>query len=236
MENDTFERFLKKSGRKSNVINKYLTYVQLYEDYLKENKFKELKKAVSKDLEDFLQHFEASEKQSSKTVIYTLLLYYKATDNKVMKDKAQKLRLLKKSKKTPFLLDKILDVDKRFIEKLSSEGIKTANDMILAGKTRKNRFDLAEKLEIPYEVILELTKISDLTRVGYVKEKLTRLYYNAGIQTPEILSQWDAKKLRKHFEVYIKDTNWDGMVPNLSDLVNNIENAKKLSSIIEYDD
>ena len=235
MERESFERLLKRSGRKSEVIDKYLHYVQLFKDYLNENKNKELKKAAPDDLESFLSHFEASEKQSSKTVIYAILLYYKATKNEVMKAKAQELRLLKKSKKSPFSLDKILDIDKRFIKKLSSEGIKTVNDMILVGKSRKNRLDLAEKLEIPYEVILELVKISDLTRVGYVKEKLTRLYYNAGIQTPEMLSQWDAKKLRKHFEAYIKDSNWDGMVPNLSDLVNNIESAKKLPSIIEYE-
>jgi len=235
MERESFERLLKRSGRKSEVIDKYLHYVQLFKDYLNENKNKELKKAAPEDLESFLRHFEASEKQSSKTVIYAILLYYKATKNEVMKAKAQELRLLKKSKKSPFSLDKILDIDKRFIKKLSSEGIKTVNDMILVGKSRKNRLDLAEKLEIPYEVILELVKISDLTRVGYVKEKLTRLYYNAGIQTPEMLSQWDAKKLRKHFEAYIKDSNWDGMVPNLSDLVNNIESAKKLPSIIEYE-
>ena len=236
MDSETFKKFLKRSGRKPDVIGKYTSYVQMFENYLTKNKNKELKNALPEDLDTFLHYFETSTKQSSKTVVYALVLYYKAINNKVMRTKAQELRVLKRSKKPPFQLAKILDTDERYIKKLSSEGIRTVNDMIFVGKSKKQRLALAEKLEIPYEVILELVKISDLTRVGYVKEKLTRLYYNAGIQTPAILSQWDAKELRKHFETYIKDSNWDGMVPNLVDLVHNIERAKKLPSIIEYDD
>ena len=71
--------------------------------------------------------------------------------------------------------------------------------------------------------------------IYYIKEKLSRLYYNAGIQTPKELCKWEAESLHKHFEEFVRRTNWDGAVPFLSDLQGNIERAKKLPSIVEYE-
>ncbi|MCK4849687.1 MAG: DUF4332 domain-containing protein, partial [Candidatus Heimdallarchaeota archaeon] len=94
---------------------------------------------------------------------------------------------------------------------------------------------LCDKTNVPYSIILELVEISDLVRLGYIKEKLSRLYYNAGIQTPAELSKWEAESLHKHFEEYVKNAKWDGVVPFLSDLRGNIERAKQLPSIVEYE-
>ena len=126
---------------------------------------------------------------------------------------AVELRQPRKVKKTPFLLKKILGIDSEYITKLNALGVRNVNDMINSGKTPERRKSLAEKTGIPPKVILELVKISDLTRVGYVKEKLSRLYYNAGVQIPEDLAKWEAKTLHRHFEEYIKRTKRDGMVP-----------------------
>ena len=139
------------------------------------------------------------------------------------------------SKKSPFPLKKILDIEPDHIRKLNEIGIKSVDDMIEAGKTNKKRENISKKTEVPYSVILELTKISDLVRLGYIKEKLSRLYYNAGIQTPKELSKWEAESLHKHFEEFVKKTHWDGTVPFLSDLKGNIERAKNLPSIVEYE-
>jgi hypothetical protein len=129
-----------------------------------------------------------------------------------------------------------LDIDPTYIKKLTKVGIKNVEDMLQAGTTLSQRKSLAEKTQIPYDVILELVKISDLTRVGYVKEKLTRLYYNAGVQTPQELSKWSPIELHNHFKDYIEQSGWEGMVPYVSDLQNNIERAKKINSLVEYED
>jgi uncharacterized protein (DUF2164 family) len=71
--------------------------------------------------------------------------------------------------------------------------------MLEAGKTKKLRENLAKKTEIPIDAILELVELSDITRIGYIKSKLSRLYYNSGIRSPQDIVQYDANSLRKHF-------------------------------------
>ena len=48
--------------------------------------------------------------------------------------------------------------------------------MLEKGKTKKQREQLSKQLDIPEEAMLELVKLSDITRLGYVKKKLSRLY------------------------------------------------------------
>ncbi|MHA2224590.1 MAG: DUF4332 domain-containing protein [Candidatus Hodarchaeales archaeon] len=234
MNEMVFREFLKKSGRKPSVVERYIKFVNLYENYLgfqaeDEQRFTE------KNLVDFVTDYEKKTKKSARTILYALMQYFNATNNNSMYKSALELRQPRKVKKTPFLLKKILGIDSKYIAKLNTLGVRNVNDMINSGKTPALRKSLAEKTGIPPKVILELVKISDLTRVGYVKEKLSRLYYNAGVQIPEDLAKWEAKKLHKHFEEYIKRTKWDGMVPYLSDLKHNITNAKKLKSVVEYE-
>ena len=61
------------------------------------------------------------------------------------------------------------------------------------------------------------------------------MYYNAGIQTPGIMKKWEVKDLYDHFSEYIENSGWKGMVPNLSDLKHNIEAAKNIPNIVEYE-
>jgi hypothetical protein len=105
--------------------------------------------------------------------------------------------------------------------------------MLDAGKTKKQRVKLAQELGIPEEVILELVRLSDLTRIGHVKAKLTRLYYNAGLDSPLKVAEFEPEELYDFFEKFVEESGWDGMVPNLKDLVNNITNARKLKKVVE---
>ncbi|PWI47023.1 hypothetical protein CEE45_13700 [Candidatus Heimdallarchaeota archaeon B3_Heim] len=236
MDEKVFREFLKKSGRQSNVIEKYVLFVIQFEDYLAiQTQGKEELTFTTESLVNYISDYESTTKKSTRTILYALIQYFKATKNDLMYKIALELRETRKVKKAPFLLKKILGIESKYIEQLSTLGIKNVNDMITAGRSPKRRRVLVEKTDIPYDVIVELVKISDLTRVGYVKEKLTRLYFNAGVQTPADLSEWDAAALHNHFEQYIKNSGWDGMVPYLSDLRSNIANAKKLKSIVEYE-
>ena len=231
MDEKLFHEYLKKSGRKQSVIERYSEYVGMYEDFLGE----EIEMASSTKVINFVSDYENKTKKSARTILYALMHYFKAMKNESMYKVALELRNPRKVKKTPFQLKKILDINSEYIKKLNDLGIKNVNDMIKAGKTPELRNSLASKSGIPRETILELVKISDLARIGYVKEKLSRLYYNAGVETPQHLSKWSAEALHKHFEEYIKRTKWDGMIPFLSDLKNNIASAKKLKSVVIYE-
>jgi hypothetical protein len=233
MDEIEFIEYLDRTGRKATVAEKYVRMITHFESSLEDlNGIDDLD---SKSLKRTILNYEKNNKKVIKTLLYGLVLYFKATKNSELQKQALEQRKTRMSKKSPFLLKKILDIETEYIHKLNDIGIKSVNDMIEAGKTRKQRENISKKTEVPYSVILELTKISDLVRLGYIKEKLSRLYYNAGIQTPKELSNWEAESLHKHFEEFVRRTNWDGTVPFLSDLKGNIERAKKLPSIVEYE-
>ncbi|MFX0184927.1 MAG: DUF4332 domain-containing protein [Candidatus Hodarchaeota archaeon] len=232
----TFYNYLKKTGRKPHVIERYQGFLEDFEKFLRDKKgIQSAQNANAEDLKEFAEFYETEKKRSARTALYALFHYYKSVPNEKMALKAQELRQPRKVKKAPFSLKQMLGIDPKFIEKLAKVGIKTANQMIEAGKTKSQRLSLATKVNIPYDNILELVKLSDLSRVGYVRTKFTRLFYNAGIETPAELSKWDVKELRSYLKDYIQKSGWEGIVPFPSDLSNYIEDAKGLSQIIEYD-
>ena len=233
MDEMEFIRYLKHSGRKADVIEKYVRMINHFESSFEDpNGIEDLD---SDSLEATIINYEKKNNKVIKTLLYGLMLYYKGNKKIDMQKQASDLRKARMPKKSPFPLKKIIDIEPEYIQKLNDIGIKSVDDMIEEGKTKKKRDNLSNKAEVPYSVILELTKISDLVSLGYIKEKLSRLYYNAGIQTPKELSKWKAESLHKHFEEFVRRTNWDGAVPFLSDLKGNIERAKKLPSIVEYE-
>ncbi|MFW9905335.1 MAG: DUF4332 domain-containing protein [Candidatus Thorarchaeota archaeon] len=231
-----FDNYLKKTGRKPHVITRYQSFLGYFENFLREEKtIQSAKDADGEDLRDFAEFYEQKEKRSSRTVLYALMHYYKSTSNNKMASFAQELREPKKTKKLPFSLRQMLGINPQYIEKLAKIGIKSANQMIEAGKTKSQRLSLAQNTNIPDEVILELVKLSDLSRIGYVRTKFTRLFYNAGIETPAELSKWDVEELRSHLKEYIVKSGWEGIVPFPSDLSNYINDAKSLPQVINYE-
>jgi len=133
-----------------------------------------------------------------------------------------------------FKLNQFLGVDNEIVDKLEEIGIIDVNQMLKNGKTRAQREQLAKKLDVPEDQILELVNLSDLTRMGYIKRKLSRLYYDAGLHSPADVAKYEPDDLYEHFKAYIEKVEWDGMIPNRKDLVYNIKSARKLKKIVEY--
>jgi predicted flap endonuclease-1-like 5' DNA nuclease len=236
MKERNFYNYLKKTGRKAHVIERYQGFLGDFEKFLIDKKgIQSAQNAKAEDLKEFAEFYETQKKRSARTALYALLHYYKSIPNEKMALKAQELRKPRKARKSPFSLKQMLGIDPKFIEKLAKVGIKTANQMIEAGKIKFRRLSLAKKVNIPYDIILELVKLSDLSRVGYVRTKFTRLFYNAGIDTPAELSKWDVKELRSYLNDYIEKSGWEGIAPYPSDLSHYIEDAKGLPQIVEYD-
>lgn len=236
MNEEAFAKFLKKNGRKENVRKKYIHIVKSFEQYLGKYKSTPLaQNANPEDLDDYVHHYEQETKKSARTILYALMQFYKSLPDVQMATKAEELRAPRKTKKPVFSLKELLDINPVHIKKLSTIGINNVQQMRETGKTSALRTKLSEKTNIPYEKILELVHLSDLERLGYIKKKLTRLYYNAGIKTPKDLTSWKPDELYEHFKHYITESGWEGITPFKSDLKNSIESAKRLSDMIEYD-
>ncbi|MFX0170338.1 MAG: DUF4332 domain-containing protein [Candidatus Hodarchaeota archaeon] len=174
MKETNYINYLKKTGRKPHVIKRYQQFLEEFKKFLEEKQgIHYAQNAKAEDLKEFAKFYETEKKRSARTALYALIHYYKSIPNEKMTLKAQELRKPRKVKKSPFSLKQILGINPKYIEKLAKVGVKTTNQMIEAGKTRPQRMAIVKKVGVPYDIILELVKLSDLSRVGYVRTKFT---------------------------------------------------------------
>jgi len=235
LDEEEFRLFLKRKGKKPDVVERNILSISKFESFLIKRQNKQLDdKILVDDLESYVSMIEDEKNASAKGPLYVLMNYFRFLDNNALYQATRKLReeRTKKSRRI-FLLKDFLDVDLKVVKKLASIGITNVEEMLEAGAKKKQRIDLVRRLEIPEEKILELVKLSDITRIGYVKRKLARLYYNAGLDSPEKIAKFEPEELHAFFVKFVEESNWDGMVPNPMDLVNNIKSARKTTPIVE---
>ncbi|NHJ40934.1 MAG: DUF4332 domain-containing protein [Asgard group archaeon] len=233
MEEEEYKKFLRGKGKKADVVERNCKAIKKFAAYLHKERNTNLSRLSKEDIRAYVEHLE-DQKQSAKGALYSLMNYFSFIGNKELLRLVRSLReeRTKKTRKI-FPIKDFLKVNQDHIRKLASIGIKNVEQMLEAGKTKKQREELSKQLEIPEDAILEIVKLSDLTRIGYVKAKLTRLYYNAGLDSPLKVAKFEPDELHDFFTKFIEETGWDGMIPNPSDLVNNIANAKKLKKWVE---
>lgn len=236
MNEEGFRKFLKRSGRSQSVLKRVITYVKDFERYLQEYRdVKELDEVVSNDLEGFVEWIEKKPKTSAKTHLWAIKYYFQYTSNKTMFKRATELREERtKQGRVLFRMKKFRGVNQGHAEKLTAIGIKTVDQMLEAGRTKIKRQKLSEETGIPLDAILEFVKLSDLSRIGSVKSIRARLYYDAGIDTPEKMAQWDPKKLRTYLIEFIEKTCFDGIATLPKEAEYTVAQAKKLPKIVEY--
>lgn len=233
MDMEAFKKFLKRKGKKQNVIENNINTVMKFSNYLQKDRNKELEEANTEDISAYVEKIEGK-KKSAKGSLYVLMNYFKFSENHKLLQYTISLReeRTKKSRRI-FPIKDFLDINQDHVNKLAEIGIKNVEDMLNAGKTKKQRMQLLEQLNIPEEAILELVKLSDLTRLGYVKAKLTRLYYNSGLDSPIKIAKYEPEELHAFLKKFIEESRWNGMVPNPKDLIANVKSARKLEKIVE---
>lgn len=234
MKEEEFRKHLKRKGKKSGVVDRNVIVVKKFVSYLKEERNTTLTEVDSGDISAYVEMIEKVKKQSAKGTLYVLMNYFRFKENDELLRFAGKLRETR-TKKTRriFPIKEFLDVNQDHIKKLAEIGIKNVEQMLEAGKTKKQREELSKQLGIPEEAILELVKLSDITRMGYIKTKLSRLYHNSGLDSPEKVAKFEPEELHAFFTKFVKESGWDGMIPNPVDLVNNIKSARNLKKVVE---
>jgi hypothetical protein len=234
LDEEAFQKFLKRGGRSLGAAKGVIAIVLKYEQYLREERdLKELDKAKLEDLDAFVSHIEETEKDAAKKYLHGIRYYYEYTRNNEMMNLAAKLRK-QRIKQTPFPLKNFLKINPAHIKKLETLGIRNANQMLTAGKTPKKRQELSVKTAIAPEAILELVKLSDLTRIFGVRSIRARLYYDARVDTLDKLAKWDPDKLRTMLTDFVQKTGFNGIAPLPKEAEFTVKEARKLPRMIEY--
>ncbi len=118
-------------------------------------------------------------------------------------------------------------------EKLVAEGIKTAEDLLKAGKTPAGRKELAAKVGSDPKALLELLNRADMARVKGIGEVYSNLLENAGVDTIVELS----KRVPENLLAKLVEQAQKGdarRAPTLAQVVDWVKQAKALGRGIEY--
>ena len=233
MNEEEFRKYLKQRGKKPAVVDRNVGVLKTFISYLLERREKDLDCVTTDDVDAFVMEIE-NRNQSAKGYLYVLMNYFNFLGNRDLLHHTKTVRegRTKKTRRI-FPIKELLNINEDHVKKLATVGIKSVDQMLEKGKTKKQREQLSKQLDIPEEAILELVKLSDITRLGYVKKKLSRLYYDAGLDSPAKIAEFEPKQLHEFFVKFVEESGWDGMVPNPKDLVSNIKNARKLARIVE---
>jgi hypothetical protein len=199
MDEEGFISFMKKKRKTERTISSCVENVQSFDAFLagsgksaRDSSRSELDMYVASVLDD----------KEVARFMWTLQYYFKFIENDEMVRYSQIVRKEHTARKRkPFRLKDFKDVNQEVIQRLSTVGIETVDDMLEAGKTSSMRRELSERTGIEIEGILELAKLSNLTRLGAVKAVRARLYHDSGFDTLEKIASVSAEELihrRKH--------------------------------------
>jgi PAS domain S-box-containing protein len=118
--------------------------------------------------------------------------------------------------------------------KLLEVGIKTTDDLLQQGKSRKGREDLVEKTGISSLLILKWVNMADLMRIKGVGEEYSELLERAGVDTVKELRNRNPKNLFDAMTKYNETHKLVRRVPTLADVESWVKEAKDSEPIMSY--
>ncbi|MEO8462394.1 MAG: DUF4332 domain-containing protein [Chloroflexota bacterium] len=122
-----------------------------------------------------------------------------------------------------------------YVTKLQEAGIKTTDDMLMAGATAASRDKVASMTGISGKLILEWTNHVDLMRISGVGSEYSDLLEAAGVDSPAELAQRNAKSLAQTFaELDAARPNTVRRAPSEAVIAGWIDQAKKLPKVVGH--
>lgn len=234
MDSNNFGLFLKKAGKKPHVIDGLIRQVEKFEQYLVASKGRRLESAKVEDILSFADELGKKQQGSGRKGIRGVALYYRFANKPNLAKAAADLREQRIAKtRKAFPLRKFLGISPEHIAALEKIGITHADGLLTEGATNESRQELAKRTGIPVPAILELVKLSDLSRMDGVKSIRSRLYYDAGVDTIEKMARQNPENLLRITLEFVKRTDFNGIPPLPKEILHTIKTAQKLPIILK---
>lgn len=144
------------------------------------------------------------------------------------------LRELNSTLPKPNKISDFIDIKKNTIDRLEKIGITNTEKLYARVVKKSDRQKLADSTGIEYQDILELTKLSDLSRIKWVGVTYAQMLYDLGVDTVEKVSESDPIDLHTKINRMIKEKNIFKGAIGLNDVKILIESASELPIEIEY--
>jgi predicted flap endonuclease-1-like 5' DNA nuclease len=133
-----------------------------------------------------------------------------------------------------YKIEEIEGVGAVYAEKLRALGIKTTDDLLEKGATKKGRASLEETTGISEKLILRWTNHADLFRIKGVAGQFSELLEASGVDTVKEFRNRVAANLHAKMVEVNEAKNLTNRVPSVDQLAEMIEIAKTLEPKMTY--
>jgi PAS domain S-box-containing protein len=131
-------------------------------------------------------------------------------------------------------IEKIEGIGSVYAQKLLQIGIKTTEELLEQGKSRKGREDLVEKTGISSLLVLKWVNMADLMRISGVGEEYSELLERAGVDTVKELRTRNPKNLHAAMVQANETHKLVRRLPNLSEVESWVKEAKESEPVMTY--
>ena len=132
-------------------------------------------------------------------------------------------------------IEEVEGIGPTYAAKLSGAGVKTTDDLLMAGSTRSGRDKVEAATGISGKLILEWVNHVDLMRIPGVGSEYSDLLEAAGVDSPAELAQRNAANLAQTLqEVIAARPNWVRRIPSEATVTEWIAAASKMPKTVEH--
>jgi len=131
-------------------------------------------------------------------------------------------------------IDEIEGIGKKYATKLVKSGIKTVEDLLEKGATKKGRSELAKLTGLSEKLILTWVNHADLFRIKGIGKQYAELLEAAGVDTVVELSKRNPENLLNAMVKTNEKKHLVRALPYLKQVKKWVEQAKKLPRKVSY--
>jgi predicted flap endonuclease-1-like 5' DNA nuclease len=133
-----------------------------------------------------------------------------------------------------YIITDIEGIGATYGEKLNNQGIKTTDDLLEKGGTKKGREAIAHGTGIPESLVLTWVNHADLFRIKGVAGQFSELLEAAGVDTVKEFGTRNAENLHAKLVETNEKLGLSGRVPSLDSLKEMIAHAKTLVAKVSH--
>jgi len=234
MEKEQLSAYLKSAGRSKSAINRSLNALEIFEKWLMAEHGLTIDDEITLEI---IETFIRSVNKGQKNLLMGLANVFDFQGKEALKIAAVQMRRDMLDQETkPMLLREFMGVDQSLIHALEAKEIRDAFQLLRICRTPEERKALANELNIAYDILLDLVRMADLSRLFAVKAVRARLYLDSGYDTVDKLAAEEPMALHYAMVKFAEKTGFNGVPTLPKEAEGTVKSAKELERWIVFEE
>jgi len=215
MDEKNFREYMKQAKKPTRTIDAYVKSVEFYAVFLQsQQQVNSPEDARPPDLEKFVI-WGSREGGNVYRHLWGIRTYYEFIQHEDMVMSASEwMEYLQNETRK---LGEFPKVNRDSVKKLSAMGITTVNQLLRAGNTREKLMGVSEQSGASQASVVELFKLSSLSRLPGLKKVRGRLFYEAGLDTLTEIAILEPEEVQQILKDFVDKTGFEGIAPTLGE-------------------